>query len=629
MHIKEIEIDSFKSFGRKTTVPFLEGFTAITGPNGSGKSNLIDSILFALGLARTRGMRAERLPDLLYDPPEGESAREGSVKVILDNSDRAVTEEEIRAACDEVGDPDEITIKRRIKRTSKNYYSYYYINGRSVNLSDIRDLLSSAGITPEGYNVVMQGDVTNIIQMSNSERRGIIEQVAGVAEFDEKKEKAHEELETVDERVERVELILDEIEERLERLKDERDKALEYRELKDEKQEYERLLSAAKLQQVEDEIESVQDEIDNEQEKKKDLEDKLGEKKELVEEIKEELEELNREINKKGEEDRLDLISEIEELKGKISRREDRIEDAEETLEEYQKKKREAFVNADKTREEVEELEEDIRETKVKKSGFKSDLSKKKSDLEETKKKIEKIEGEYADTRQALEEAKQEKNDLEERKNELTREKDRLLDSARRRSREIEDLEKEISDAKEDLSETEEEQEQIEDELEKAERNLEELKSVEGDLQKEKKELQSDLEDVEDALREKKEELAQAKAQADSGGGNYGRAVSTVLNSDIDGIHGTIADLGAVSGKYATAVETAAGGRMAYVVVDDDGVGQRCIEYLKSRNAGRATFLPLSKMSARDYTNPPSREGVIDYAYNLVDFDERYAPAFA
>ncbi|MFW5930043.1 MAG: AAA family ATPase, partial [Halobacteriota archaeon] len=140
MHIKELRLDGFKSFGEPTAVPFYEGFTTISGPNGSGKSNLIDGVLFALGLARTRGMRARKQTDLLYNPPGDDVAREASVEVVLDNTDRAVTEDEIRTACGEAEDPDEIVIRRRIKKTESDYYSYYYIDDRSVNLSDVQDL---------------------------------------------------------------------------------------------------------------------------------------------------------------------------------------------------------------------------------------------------------------------------------------------------------------------------------------------------------------------------------------------------------------------------------------------------------------------------------------------------------
>ncbi|MDY6775788.1 MAG: chromosome segregation protein SMC [Halobacteria archaeon] len=630
MHIKEIRVDGFKSFGRPTTVPFYEGFTTISGPNGSGKSNLIDSILFALGLARTRGMRAERLPDLLYDPPEGDSAREASVEVVLDNSERTLQPDEIRTAAGEVGDPDEVVIKRRIKRTENDYYSYYYINGRSCNLSDIQELLANAGITPEGYNVVMQGDVTEIIQMSSTERRRIVEEAAGTAEFDEKKDEARGELDTVDERVERVDLILDEIEERLDSLKDERDKALEYRELREEKQEKEGLLSVARLRQLEDEIEELEDEIADEKEMKEELDDDLEEAESLVDELRDEVEEVEDEIRQKGEDERLKLKSEIEEIKGKISGKRDRIENAEESLDEYEKEKRQAFVEIDKAKEEIEDLESEIRETKVEKSSLKSDLASKESDLEDVEERIDEAEGEYADVRDSLEEHKHEVERLRDEKNDLMREKDRLLDDARRRSREEEDLEDEITQTRNEIQEVEDEIDEISDSLENERHNLEELRGVKQDLRSERDELRRDLDDIEESLRSKQEEFAQEQARQGSNGSSYSKAVSTVLNSDIDGVHGTIADLGSVSQKYATAVETAAGGRMAHVVVDDDGVGQKAIEYLKRRNAGRATFLPISEMNTRSLSSRPlSKDGVVDYAYSLVEFDEVYSSVFS
>src|SRR6056297_3128282 len=196
MHIKALVLDNFKSFGRKTRIPFYEDFTTVSGPNGSGKSNIIDSVLFALGLARTSGIRAEKLTDLIYNPGHHE--------------DDAGTED--------VGDVEEISIRRRVKETEDNYYSYYYINGRSVNLGDIQDLLAQAGITPEGYNVVMQGDVTEIINMTPGARREIIDEIAGVAQFDAKKEDAFAELDVVEDRIEEADLRIEEKENRLEQL---------------------------------------------------------------------------------------------------------------------------------------------------------------------------------------------------------------------------------------------------------------------------------------------------------------------------------------------------------------------------------------------------------------------------
>ncbi|HIH85817.1 MAG TPA: AAA family ATPase, partial [Methanoculleus sp.] len=166
MHITHLEIDNFKSFARKTKIPFFEGFTVISGPNGSGKSNIIDSILFVLALSGARGLRAEKLTDLI-----NVNSGKNTAEVTITFSDGT-------------------TIRRRIKRTPTGYYSYNYLNNRLCKQSDVIEFLARIGIKPEGYNVVMQGDVTRIMEMSDTERRKIIDEIAGVAEFDQKREQA-------------------------------------------------------------------------------------------------------------------------------------------------------------------------------------------------------------------------------------------------------------------------------------------------------------------------------------------------------------------------------------------------------------------------------------------------------
>ena len=184
MHITELEIDNFKSFSKKTKIPFLEGFTVISGPNGSGKSNIIDSILFVLALSSSRNLRAEKLTDLI-----NLNSGKNTAEVAIEFSDGT-------------------KIRRRIKRTGNGYYSYNYLNDRLCKQSDIVDHLAKFGIIPHGYNVVMQGDVTRIMEMSDNERRKIIDEIAGVSEFDTKKQQSLSELDVVRERIEREELLL-------------------------------------------------------------------------------------------------------------------------------------------------------------------------------------------------------------------------------------------------------------------------------------------------------------------------------------------------------------------------------------------------------------------------------------
>ncbi len=639
MHIKELVLDNFKSFGRKTRIPLYEDFTTISGPNGSGKSNIIDSVLFALGLARTSGIRAEKLTDLIYNPGHEDEAndfsgeREASVEVILDNGDGTLTRQQVVSAAgtEKIGDVEEISVRRRVKQTDEDtYYSYYYLNGRSVNLSDIQDLLSQAGVTPEGYNVVMQGDVTEIITMTPGSRRTIIDEIAGVAQFDAKKEDAFEELETVQDRVDEAELRIEEKEGRLDRLEDERETALEYKDLKAEKEEYEGYLKAAELEDKREEIEEVREEIETREARLSELQRELDERQGRVTRLEEDLADLNAEIERKGEDEQLAIKREIEETKGEIARLEDRIGTETERIDDAEGKRRQAFVQIDRKQETIDDLEGDIRNLKVEKSSLKADVKEREVELEEVEAEIESIDSEYEATRDALEERRETLQELKDERNELQREQDRLLDESRRRTKAEREKQEAIEAAEAELPELDAELSDLQNELEKAERNRETITDVVDDLKTEKRGLQDDLESVEDDISAKQQEYAELEARAgESGDTSYGRAVTTVLNAEFDGVHGTVGQLGGVPSEYATACETAAGGRLANVVVDDDSVGQRCIEHLKSRNAGRATFLPMTEMHSRSLPSAPALPGVVDFAYNLIDFDTQYAEVFS
>ncbi|HET7325281.1 MAG TPA: chromosome segregation protein SMC, partial [Halococcus sp.] len=636
MHIKTLVLENFKSFGRKTRIPFYEDFTTVSGPNGSGKSNIIDAVLFCLGLARTRGIRARKLTDLIYNPGHDDGrqpggTREASVEVVLDNSEKTLTRAEVESAAgtENIGEVDEITIKRRVKQTEDNYYSYYYLNGRSVNLSDIQDLLAQAGVTPEGYNVVMQGDVTGIINMTAGERREIIDEIAGVAAFDAKKEDAFEELEVVEERIDEAELRIEEKEARLDQLSEERETALEYQSLREEKEEYETYRKAAELEKKRTRLESTREKIETHEDELDDLQRELDERQGRVSRLETDLEELNEEIERKGEDEQLEIKREIEEIKGEKSRLADKIEATKERIEDAENERRQAFVELDRKQETVEELETDIRSLKVEKASIAADIEDRETDLSEVEEEIEAIDTEYDEVKADLAERREALEAEKTKKNEKQREQDRLLDAARRRSTEQGEKETQLEEAEEQIPEIEAAITDLEDELEKAEQNEASIEEVVSDLNDEKRERKGDLSDTEEELRAAKEEYANLEAKTDSSGSSYGRAVSTVLNADLEGVHGTIAQLGGVKSEYATACETAAGGRLAHVVVSDDGVGQRAIEYLKSRNAGRATFLPMTKMQRRSVPSLPSQDGVVDFAYNLVDFPNEYAGIFS
>lgn len=306
MFIKEIEFVNFKSFGKRVKIPFYEGFTAISGPNGSGKSNIIDGILFALGLSGSKTMRAEKLTDLIFNDSKSKQPEFAQVTITFDNTDRKAPVE-----------ADAFEISRKIKQTKSGYYSYFYFNGKSVSLTEVHELLGKAGVTPEGYNVVMQGDISQITaKMSPTERRKIIDEIAGVSEFDEKKQKSLAELDIVKEQIEKIDIIIEEVKTQLDRLSSEREHALKYRTLREEKQKYEGYLILSKLKDAKTELTNVENEIAKYETLETETEEKIKERETEQKEAETKLSALNAEIRQKGEDEQILIKKEIEEIKG-------------------------------------------------------------------------------------------------------------------------------------------------------------------------------------------------------------------------------------------------------------------------------------------------------------------------
>lgn len=196
MHLKRVELENFKSFGRKLSIPFLDGFTAITGPNGSGKSNIGDAVLFVLGPKSNKAIRAGKLTDLIFNGGREKKASDHcKVSLVFDNVDRVIPV-----------DADEVTLTRLVKLSKTNkesYYSYFYVNGKPSSLTEFDQLLSQARISAEGYNIVRQGDILRIVEMTPANRRTIVDEIAGITRFDADIDKASKERDEVEANLER------------------------------------------------------------------------------------------------------------------------------------------------------------------------------------------------------------------------------------------------------------------------------------------------------------------------------------------------------------------------------------------------------------------------------------------
>lgn len=623
MHIKEIEIAHFKSFGRRVKIPFFDDFTTISGPNGSGKSNIIDSILFCLGLSNSRTMRAEKLTDLIYNA-DGKNPGYAEVTIRFDNTDREMPV-----------DQDEIVVTRRIKSSDSGYYSYYYFNEKPCSLSDVHEQLAKARISPEGYNVIMQGDVTRIIEMSETERRKIIDEIAGTAEFDEKTDKAISELDIVRERIERVNIILAEVEARLSQLKAERDQALLYQSYKDEKVKNEGYLLLSELKEAKQTLDSIMDDIRDKTLKRESVMKEVEAKNALVIKLKDDIKALNDTITLKGEGEQIRIRREIEEARAGIKASANIIDFSKAEILNREMEKQKLFLDIQKAQGQIDEQNKKLEEEEQRKLSLVSEYNFRKAGLDEVHNKISQIDAKFEGVRIKLSELKNSLEVSRNLRNEKLREKDRILDAARRKQDEEQDAESEITSSRSRIEEARVESANIDKDIGELKSRAQALTADIADVESARSRAKQEQLSIEDKLRKLQQEYtrAEARVRAYEDFDGYSEAVETMLKArntrDLPGIYGTIAELGKVDSRYATALEVAAGNRLQNIVVDNDEDASRCIYYLKDMRKGTATFLPLNKMRQKPQLRDiRGQTGVIDYAINLVEYDQRYENAF-
>ncbi|MFB6241504.1 MAG: AAA family ATPase [Candidatus Nanosalina sp.] len=330
--INKVSCKGFKSFQRKTSIPFYEGLTAIVGENGNGKSNILDALSFVFGRRSSR-LRAEKLEQLIFNGGEDRKpADHAHCTVYLDNSD-GLFDEFLEEKDEE--ETDEITIGRKVTRAGSSMYKFM---GTNCKRSFIERVASKANIDPEGYHFVRQGKVTEIVEQSDRERREVIDELSGVKEFDEKKEEAEEELEEVQEKLNEQQIILDEKKEYLEKLKEEKEIALKYRELEERKKKIEASILEVRKRALSNRLADINTDTAEKEERVEELEEKLEELDEKIDEKQDRIEEIEEEQSQ-GDTDVQHLENRIEKKRGKIENKRDKIEDLEETIEELEKMK--------------------------------------------------------------------------------------------------------------------------------------------------------------------------------------------------------------------------------------------------------------------------------------------------
>ncbi len=309
--LEKIVVQGFKSFKRKSSIPFPTGFSVITGPNGAGKSNVGDAIAFVLGKSSSKSLRAKKAKDLVFHGSQKKGgADHAKVALYFDNSEKTLPVDETM-----------VSISRRI---NKKGVSTYRMNGRVVTRQQIVDMFSLAGVSADGHNIIQQGDVTKIVEMDPEQRRQIIDEISGISEFDEKKHKAEKELARIEERVREAEILINEKASIMEKVKAERDAAMRYRELESELNRVRSAIIWKDYSGAMKSMETIDQELGEKEAELGKLEAKIKEYDDVLAEKEGKLEELTKSVLKASSQ--IDVTRKIEKLRGEIERKRDRVD---------------------------------------------------------------------------------------------------------------------------------------------------------------------------------------------------------------------------------------------------------------------------------------------------------------
>jgi len=626
VYIKKISMKGFKSYGnRKITVPFHKGFTCVVGPNGSGKSNIFDAISFVLGRMSAKSMRAGSISDLVFAGTNNQKAAQYTeVSMFFDNSDGVFPVEK-----------DEIVISRKVDKSGK---SVYRVNNKRETRTYVLDLLNLVGLTPDGYNMIAQGDITRFVKMSSFDRRTIIEEISGIQEYDEKKEKGLRELGRAEENIARVDLVVNEVRSQLNRLENEKNDALRYQYLKEEISRNKGAMVYGELDENNEQLSKINEEIERKSEKAKRLLNEADSLHLEIETKEKTLGEMEEEFEDKSGNEYVEMTRAIASLTSNRDTLQMKLELKEEGVRTNAHKREGLESDMSKNSTDVEDISTRLENTGV-------EIEQLETDLSDKEKRYSKIIETLEDTSNKFFEYKNESDALEEKIDEAREEEQRLkrdntsLGERLNAKREfMTSLDEElasidINEANEDISMLKEEISEKKDALGKL--DVPSLRNREGELANHIDAIERKIQSLDRTLTELRSRLGRKSEQREA----YGRDMDSTeeilrlkASGEIKGIIGKFSDLGKTNQEYSVALEVAAGARMKNIVVEDSDVARACVNHLKGRKMGRLTFLPLRDL--RPFFDPDrfssnlSREGAIDLAINLVEFQDEHRKAF-
>ncbi len=614
--IAKLVLHGFKSFAKRTELVFDGNFSVILGPNGAGKSNVLDSLCFVLGRISSKDLRTERLAHLIYNGGKTKQpASKAEVSIFFDNANKVFPYPEHL-----------VKVSRIIKPSGQ---SAYRINDKASTRQEILDLLALAKIDPEGHNIVLQGDIVRFVEMSSEERRQVVEEIAGISVYEEKKNKALSELAKVDDRLKEAEILLSERKTHLKELKHDRDQALKYRELNDGIRSNRATFIHLQIRQRESKKAEVEKAISASEKEISELKSDIERLRMAVAKKREEMAALNEELEHRAEQEQVAIHRGIEQLRVAIGTGTSRISLSEGEISKIRERREQLRQDLSATESRIAQLESAKESISGQVKKLASDRAKLVENIERLKGSVSssdlvRIEAELGSIDKETEEKQQAIQGMVEQKQSLLREKDQLefrintIDSSIDKLREVEKESKKEVDA---LQQQRQEFKRLILELNQL---LAKDSTVSARIGENRKRTSALAEEVAKA---RAKELAIRERAL----GNL--AVKSILSQKLKGVYGTVSQLGKVRTKYALALETAAGPRINSIIVESDAVAADCIKFLKSKKIGTAAFLPLNKIRQSDERHDVNEllklPGVDGRAISLISFEDRFRPAFS
>lgn len=617
MYLKRLELQGFKSFADKTVLEFKPGITSVIGPNGSGKSNISDSIRWVLGEQSMKSLRGASSSDIIFAGTQNrKSLGFAEASIVIDNADGKLPIEY-----------NEVTVTRKIYRSGE---TGYFINKTPCRLKDILELFMDTGIGKDGYSIIGQGKIDEILSNKSEDRRRIFEEAAGIVKYRTRKQESEKKLEQTKLNLLRINDILTEIEGTIEPLKIQSEKAKKFLDLREELKEIEVGLFLYNIENYKAKLEEIVKDIEIMQSQYDDEDKKLEEIKNLKEELKKQVDEITEKIENM-QNIGFESTNKIEKINSDINVAIERKEN--------NKTNKERFITEiEEIKVRIEELEEEKKQKQDKKLNLNTNKEKFEKELEQKEKELAELTKKLSDKELEIETKKQKVEQNVDRKYEIASEintQDVNLENLEKRQKvvkqEIQGAISELDSARMQKQELSKGFYEIEAKRNEALSKIEEIRSKKEESNRKLKEFDDKINHILYDVRMKDARYKFLQETEKEKEGYIKSVKSLLLDCEKDnilkkGVHGVLANLIVAPKEYETAIEMCLGAALQNIVTETEEDAKKLIEHLRKGNLGRASFLPITSIKGKKLENIKQKgiNGIVGIASELVKYQNKY-----